>query len=762
LFFVLLGAYCLAQSVSVPISELTGAVGMLARKEYSAVPRISAGGELGKLSEGVSSLSAELQSFHQKLTDSTEVATRDLQIALRVLEQKNNELESAKKSAEKASAFKSEFLANMSHEIRTPMNAIVGTLSLLSLSPLNRDQLEHLTHIEQSSQSLLTLIDEVLDISKIESGNLDLELIETDLNLLLHEVYSSVINHAFSRSIELYVSPVPDCNLRYVHVDPLRLKQVLLNLVHNALKFTHDGHVTLDVAELESSDESVSLVFSVQDTGIGIPREKFDALFSAFTQVDMSTTRNYGGTGLGLHICKSIVNLMGGELTLSSTLGIGSQFDVILTLPLASGHVKASTDLIPTETRRIRFEDTYPPFQAYHLEMLNLAKCQVLEENERPKDTIPTLVHISNKYLSSPESMAILTSDSKQNQIALVSQMTPKIKEMLLSLGYDGYVVRSPLPHLMQNRLKRALEGKSFTSNEQLIIRDLDSTVSSNPIKVLAVDDQELNLQLLKQFFDHLNVEVSMASTSSEGLLLADSMKFDLILLDIHMPGKDGFFTVQRIRTEGQINQFTPIIALTADAFPTTRERALQTGFDSLLTKPITIDRVSDLLNEWAQRVSNYIATSNSAHPFESTIEVMADTIQKKDSNSSSIEDLDQIENMVDVNACAEAVMGNLEWAQKAIRSYHDDIPGFVTDLHKSVDEKDRNALFHTAHGIKGLSQVCRIHPVAIEAHNLESVSKREQWSELERIVTRLVDLLHMAQRQCADVIQESEIDVIA
>jgi len=762
LFFVFLGAYCLAQSVSIPIRELTGSVGMLARKEFSAVPQISAGGELGKLSEGVSYLSKELQSFHQKLTDATEVATRDLQIALRVLEQKNNELESAKRAAEKASAFKSDFLANMSHEIRTPMNAIVGTLSLLSLSPLNRDQLEHLTHVEQSSQTLLTLIDEVLDISKIESGNLELELIETDLNLLLHEVYSSVVNQAMSRGIELLVSPVPDSAIRRVHVDPLRLKQVLLNLLHNALKFTHDGHVVLEVTELERRDNEVSIVFSVQDTGIGIPGDKFNALFSAFTQVDMSTTRNYGGTGLGLNICKSIVDLMNGELTLSSTLGIGSQFDVILTLPLASLASTDATDIQSSEEiQTIRFEDTYPPFQSHNQQGLELAKFAIAQEDSTAFNELPILVHISNKYLSSPESMPTLRCQNEAQKIALVGQMTPSIKDSLMSLGYYGYVVRTPLPHLMRNRMKRALEGRSFTTNEQLTVRDLDATISNNAIKVLAIDDQELNLQLLKQFFDHLNVQVSMASSSSEGLLLADSMKFDLILLDIHMPGRDGFFTARRIRTHGQLNQTTPIIALTADAFPTTRERALQSGFDSLLTKPITIDRVSDLLNEWAHRQSNRIVFAEA----DTRLGVETDSEDRQfaiEHGGAATELPDKLEQMVSVEACAEAVMGNQAWARKAIMSYHDDVPGFVAELRKNLEAKDREGLFHTAHGIKGVSQVCRVQAVATHAHSVEVLSKNARWSVLRQKTTKLIDLLDIAKRQCKQIMNEEKADVTA
>lgn len=757
LFFVFLGAYWLAQSVSVPIRELTGSVGMLARKEFSAVPRISAGGELGKLSEGVSYLSAELQSFHQKLTDATEVATRDLQVALRVLEQKNVELESAKGAAETASAFKSEFLANMSHEIRTPMNAIVGTLSLLSLSPLNRDQLEHLTHIEQSSQSLLALIDEILDISKIESGNLELELIETDLNLLLHEVYSSVVNQALSRGIELYVSPIPDPSLRYVCVDPLRLKQVLLNLVHNALKFTHDGHVLLEVTELEHDSENVSFVFSVQDTGIGIPKEKFNALFSAFTQVDMSTTRKYGGTGLGLHICKSIVDLMGGELTLSSTLGIGSQFDVILTLPLAEINSSVRKEPAHGEGALLRFEDTYPPFEPFNRGCLEMANYCVDNHSGHSLNEIPLIIHISNKYLASIDSVADLRQPNEKKQIALIGQMTPTIKELLESQGFYGYIVRTPLPHLFHNRLKRALDGRAFSSSEQLTVRDLDSTVTSNPLKVLAVDDQELNLQLLKQFFDHLNVEVSMASSSGDGLLIAESVKFDLILLDIHMPGQDGFFTVQKIRKKGKVNSTTPIIALTADAFPSTRERALQSGFDSLLTKPITIDRVSDLLNEWVHRDSGFFEDETQAVVLP---DQQTDLIAKIEHNP--IDAHIALRGMVDVKACSEAVMGNLEWAYKAIQSYHDEIPGYIADLEKSCQLEDRKRLFHAAHGIKGVSQVCRIHPVASCAHQVEVSSGKEHWPELQEKVNYLIDLLHIAKRQSHDVLNESKVDATA
>jgi len=311
-------AYRLAISVSSPVHQLTRAVGRLAENDYSPLPAFEAHGELGELRASLTHLSTELQSFHGKLHSSIHSATEDLQRTLRLLESRNAELDAARRVAEQASAFKSEFLANMSHEIRTPMNTIIGTLSILNLAPLDREQHEQVAIINQASATLLSLIDDILDISRIESGNLKVELLDTDLEQLLEEIARSTSQRAIEKGIEFFISPPPVDAFARISTDPLRLKQVLVNLVCNSIKFTEAGHVLLDIQAQDVNEDGGTLLFTVSDTGIGIAKDKQAGLFSAFTQVDMSTTRHYGGSGLGLHICRELLSLMGGEITMRS------------------------------------------------------------------------------------------------------------------------------------------------------------------------------------------------------------------------------------------------------------------------------------------------------------------------------------------------------------------------------------------------------------------------------------------------------------
>ena len=307
-------AVWLARGVSRPVRTVTAAMGRLARHDYVEALPVETGGELGELAHGVRHLSEELRSFHARLQDSARVASDDLHVALDALERRNRELDEARASAERASAFKSEFLANMSHEIRTPMNTIVGTLSTLSRSELDVDQAEQVAQIDAASANLLALIDDILDITRIETGHLRMESVPCDLEEVLEEVFLGAVRQAVERGVELRVAPLPlEAPARIVG-DPLRLGQVLSNLVANAIKFTPSGHVLLEVeighAPAHGALDAGTLHFVVSDTGIGIPEHLQSRLFAAFEQADMSTTRHHGGAGLGLHICRGLVELM--------------------------------------------------------------------------------------------------------------------------------------------------------------------------------------------------------------------------------------------------------------------------------------------------------------------------------------------------------------------------------------------------------------------------------------------------------------------
>ncbi|MFK7992614.1 MAG: ATP-binding protein [Granulosicoccus sp.] len=722
-------AYSLARSVINPIRTLTHSVKALAANEYVKIPAVSVGGELDELAVGVNYLSSELQAFHARQTQAIQLATEDLQSTLSLLEQKNTELEQARESAETASAFKSQFVANMSHEIRTPLNAIIGTLSVMNKSGLDITQLDQFTMISNSSKTLLYLIEDILDISKIESGNLVVESISTNLESLLDEVHTTVAMQAVDRGVEFFVTPLPDLSLREVYTDPTRLKQVLLNLVSNSIKFTHEGHVLLSTELIEHESGLRVVKFTVKDTGIGIPVEKQKLLFSAFTQVDMSTTRRYGGTGLGLFICSGIVELLDGTIELSSEAGSGTCIEVVIPLQVARTASIQPVEPAPEDSGVI-YRDSYAPLQPLVKQYVekNLA---TLKTDTNPASSV-YIQNIPNRMLGRSWVGPIVPSsesDKKdkhlpelhdyEKRIALVSQLTPSIQKRLQQAGFTGYALKTPSSIAFKRSLQRALSDQPFGVSASAITNDDRPEKTDRVLTVLAVDDQRINIDLLMQFFDYLEIRGIYASSGKEALAYVETEEIDLVLLDLHMPDQDGFEIAEAIRNSAGANAQVPVVAMTADAYSSTRKRAMAVGFDDLLTKPATVQAVRDAIARWTRSTEN-------PRP--------------------------QTSPMVDLQACADAVSGNITWARTALKTYGDEAPQHISALHTGLEKNDKKHLFETAHAVKGVSRLFRINPVSDAAESLEEACNSEDWQEIKNRAYLLETLLLKAAGECANI----------
>jgi len=609
LLLALLAAWRLARSVSEPIHRLHEAIGELAQRRYVEHLPATTGGELGQLSSAVLHLSNESRAFHGGLEAATRDATRDLRGALATLEGRNRELSEARAQAERANLAKSQFLASMSHEIRTPMHAIVGTLSTLRHSTLDVDQHAQLDLVERSSATLLTMLDDVLDLSRIEAGHLKLDSTDFDLGELLQEVEWTHAGAARSRAVQLLIAPLTNHAGVRVTGDPLRLKQVLFNLIGNAIKFTDEGSVRLDVdrqGPTPDADAASWWRFSVIDTGMGIPEDRLASVCDPFEQADMSMTRRFGGAGLGLHICREIVSRMGGTIELHSAEGEGTRVDVCLPLP--------------------------------------------------PARRAPTAVPSTTK-----------------------GAMT---KRERLALTHPGHI-RS----------------------------------SNDPPHVLAVDDQAINLALLGRYFEHLEVRATLARSAREAYRALQRDRFDLLLLDLHMPDSDGFEIASAVRDGGTANARAPIVALTADAFLSTRDRALAAGFDDVLVKPVTLEHVGATLTRWAGR-------SGPQHGPRISLE-----------------------------RTAEAAAGDLEWARMALDTFDREAPEHIMALEQALRDKDRDALFRTAHAVKGVSAVLRIQTTCEEAGQLSLSAVSADWQTIQDDTDRLVAALLQARTGCRDAL---------
>lgn len=529
-------------------------------------------------------------------------------------------LRKAKSEAEKANRVKSEFLANMSHEIRTPLNGVLGFTELLRSTPLNPIQAEYVKNINTSAHILMKIINDILDFSKIEAQKLDLEIIKTDLMNLLEQVIDIQKYHADKKSLELLLStnlPLP----KYVMVDEIRLKQVLTNLLGNALKFTEEGEIELNVQFEYKDDRNGLLAFSVRDTGIGIRPEQKEKLFKAFSQADSSTTRKYGGTGLGLAISSLLVEKMNGKIQLQSEYGVGSTFyfqipvtyEIEVTEKLSSSIKKVLViDNNKTNRKILKNILSYWTIDTITCENALIAMDILSKKSDFDFIIIDNQLPIINGIETIRKIRCELNISKNNCSIILMhnSINEPPSREEMLNLGIKGYLVKPVKFNHLQKLLfknEETTEDRSPISNNQK-----DLIVNTEPLQILIADDVEMNLLLVHTILEGLvpNANIIEARDGLTAWNYAKSFSFDLILLDILMPEMDGIQVARKIRElEISTGHRTPIIALTAAAVLGEKEKCIEAGIDDFLTKPIEISQFRQLLEKWLRQDFNPILT---------------------------------------------------------------------------------------------------------------------------------------------------------
>jgi PAS domain S-box-containing protein len=525
-----------------------------------------------------------------------------------ITNRKRNEeaLRSARQAADAANRAKSDFLASMSHEIRTPLNGVVGITDLLIAGVPSEDQRNYLEIVRDSGESLMYLVNDILDFSKIEAGQLSLESTAVDLHDVLSGAMKPLALRAHEKDLELCCDIDPSIPSS-VFADPVRLRQIVTNLVGNAIKFTSDGEVTLKVIKLKQEPDEVELQFSVKDTGIGIPADKVDHIFEAFAQADSSTTRIFGGTGLGLAIASRLVDVMGGQLDCDSKPGLGTTFHFRVTLRVAEK--RETTDdhqrfrgcrvLVaePNETNR---QIIVRLLQSCSMDVVAVEAIDdaIAELKESSHVGTPFQYIVADSLLNLPKHFA---TDAKSGVPAVIELVTTSSPEMRSAASPPSVVARLIKP-VNRSELVRAFRPASETNNESDVPAEGALTDDIPPLNVLLAEDSPVNQMLAETILKMENHNVTLVTTGREAMEACKEKDFDLVLMDVQMPEMDGIDATKAIRnSEEGTGQHLLILAMTANAMAEDRDACLKAGMDGYISKPMRVDALRTAISELLQ-----------------------------------------------------------------------------------------------------------------------------------------------------------------